>query len=258
MNSNKNHLGDYLKLVAPIIIVFGVIKLSIFYSEFNLNIFNYLDFDEILTSSLSDAIYFGIILFLGFYFGIVSHNENESNKHRKFEKAYMESNSLKRVLSFLANSSQIPFIILFLVNLIIFYFITKFNILIDALKYFIYFFLAFLFLDYMCLEAERNIRNKVSKDIPHSLFINIYIFGTFLIYTVLIAKMEAFTIKKLKYNNEIKFKINNELIESNKIHYYIGQTRNYLFYYLEDKSETIVYPIKKLEMLSFKKKKENR
>jgi len=42
------------------------------------------------------------------------------------------------------------------------------------------------------------------------------------------------------------------VIVSDDSSYYIGKTNNYLFYYKEKTKETVVYPMSRVKMISFK------
>lgn len=59
----KNKLLKLIPVFGAFFILFGIIKLLVYYNAFNVNIFNYLEFTEIITSFLKDI--FIIIIGMG-------------------------------------------------------------------------------------------------------------------------------------------------------------------------------------------------
>jgi hypothetical protein len=256
MNLKKSYILDYLKLVIPAIIVFGMIKLSVFYSAFNINIFVFLDFDEILTSSLNDVIFVSLFLILGAFQGIALLEENDQNKKNKFDEKYMENKSPKRFVNYILHAWETPPIIFLIVVILISHFIKKYSYLLSSFKLVVYIMVAFFLLDFFILEFERHFRNKISKEAPRYIFGFLYLIGFMLILSGSLASLEVHYVKHFKYYKNVKFKINSEMIKSDENQYYIGKTRNYIFYYLEKTSETIVYPMKNVEALYYSKNPE--
>ena len=62
-------------------------------------------------------------------------------------------------------------------------------------------------------------------------------------------------IKESKKYLGTSFKIENNIIISDSTNYYIGKTKNYIFYYQEENKSTKVYPIKdikEIEIIKYK------
>ena len=82
-----NKIKDYIPLLTSLLIIGNIIQLNFYYSNFHIDIFNYLDFTELTLGFLDDLFY--LLLFIGFICidGILSDLLNtEASKKNKMTK----------------------------------------------------------------------------------------------------------------------------------------------------------------------------
>ena len=81
---------------------------------------------------------------------------------------------------------------------------------------------------------------------------SIYCSADKLSFLVQRVQTEIWLVKDRKKYINVTFTTDNTFVKADSMHYYIGNTKNYLFYYDQDSSKTTVYPMSKITNISFK------
>ena len=249
MSNNVKTQLEYLVKISPLIGVFliflGILKLDIFYSHFDINIVDYLELSEILTSFLDDINLFllSIILMLCYaIFGatvtirIMTRVVNKSRKKEVDENTIVRSGSIKQ-------RSKTGIIIAIIITAIGCYFLFCYQ------KVWILFIVT-LFAFQLILLLTISINNMFGKLSENATYIISLIF-LFLIFTCIKARFDILKIESSK--GEAVIVTDYEKIIMTKDEVLIGKTNRYLFIHnLSSKSNTII-PIDELIKIETKK-----
>lgn len=224
---DKKITKSIIPLIGTIIIICGYLKLSIYYKHFNIRINEYLDFTEILTLFLPDALYYGGLMFgvfmFNFLFKTKSEMKNFENTHLSIDDNSSVFDRIKKYYSIMKEFFWlIGFLILF--ELITFiWFKQKFT---ETIGFALNLSAGFFFV-LLLFEIRHKYIKVYEKDINatyYNLFLIVFLFGFIVVGSV---KSE---IKMTETNPDfISFTYGGNRIESNKKLIYIGQTKNYLF-----------------------------
>jgi len=240
-------------LFTGFLIFLGILKLTIYYSAFNISINDYLEFSEIITAFLDDLIIYGIFFTLGliinFFAGI---DKQEIKKTNQFHTKFIEEDIFfVRVWSFL--KMNIPYLVMINGIAIVFLFTVIFqNLSFTKLWLCLISFYIILILQFIVLEIRRTYIIIYGKA-DHVLFFNIILFVS--IFTTLIIFYSYYDIIMVKTDKKYfgtELLLEDTRIISDSTNYYIGKTNNYLFYYKENEKKTIVYPMSRIKKITFK------
>lgn len=245
MDIDFNKLKHLLPYIGGLCIVFGYFKLNLFYSHFNINISEYIDFTEMITAFIPDGLlYLGMVsLVISVNFLLESQSERDEKKEN-FNKLISGETFLKRLKIYL--KQNIPYVFIFIVyNTILI--ISHNN---NDLNKSYYFFLAnFILFNLIFLEFKLKyfkIYNKWIDNTVHNLFF-IILYFTFYIY--------FWNFENIKDTNKgilkICFSYTENFIQSTDNLIYVGQSKNYIFMYDKLSNESYVYPRGEIKNLSF-------
>ncbi|CAA0189501.1 conserved membrane hypothetical protein [Tenacibaculum maritimum] len=228
-------------LIGALLVFFGVLKLIFYYSYFNVQIINYLEFQEIITSFFEDInilIVFGMtMMFITFFaFNTLS---GKANLHIE--------DLAEKMLNFLY-SHRFKYFFLFLTLFLILYGLIYFDII--QYNYFVIYILTFLVIQMLtCLFLSKDVDGEI--DIP-----NIYL----LIIMTISLSFSIFLLAQKDIqetvNNNIESRI--KTIEDNIIcnketgNLYIGKTSKYGFFRIKKLKSTVVIPNEKITKYEFK------
>ena len=209
-------LSEFNWLFYPLLILGGILKLSIYYRTFHVNIFNYINFSDILTSFLKDIIVIIVALLFALYF-ISSRKTNLKN----FE---------------LFKRFKFPEDLIHIFLFSFFTFVASYVIVSDP-----YTFKKYTLFDSFELNVWNfftvsvlfvPIYNKFGKNPQSRIFIKgVYLF---LMYILIIYNI-AYTEGRVKlfygadYVNEFKYE--GEWIKSDTLNFYIGKVGDYYLFY---------------------------
>ena len=74
-----------------------------------------------------------------------------------------------------------------------------------------------------------------------------------MLITIFNAYSDICSVKNSGLYTGVKFQLDKKLIESDEKNFYIGKTNKYLFYYKSEEKESVVYPMSRIKMISYKK-----
>lgn len=233
----KSKFLAFVKYFPAYLVFLGCLKLIVFYKSFDIKIVEYLDSSEVLISFLDSVIFyfsifvFPILLLLSFFGNTIGKVNAES---------FNKSLNLKFYLRLLNDFKEyyIAFI-LGLINIIIFLFVGKMN---EAKIALFVIFPGIYIVFFIVRELRIAYKKQYNYSIPAT-YVNIFII--LFMMTSFILRDTLNDVHKIKqqfkyFGSEVQF--DNEKIKSDSIITYIGQTRNYIFFYNLKINTSIIYP----------------
>jgi len=240
-NDSKWLNSDLFKFGSVIIIALGYLKLTYFYNQFGVNIFNYIDISELFVIFLTDTIYCGLLLFC--LYALV--NVNAITKTRvdfipPFKKSrFSVNNSIKSNLIAIS-----LFIILLIVapylylNIKYYFKSTPILILINGT---ILFGLITTRID-VILNKSHN--DNVIKLIEYLIYLFVLSF-----YILLRANYDVISIKHGESKMHVDLEFYTETLHISGDTIPIGQTSKFLFLYLKHEDATLIIKKENLEKI---------
>jgi hypothetical protein len=229
-------------LVGPLLIFCGVLKLVFFYNSFNINILEFINFTEIITSFLDDL---NIILL----FGLIMMIQSLPILNYTQRKSKLAVEDFYSVLLQLIYPRRFRYAIFFLIvglslGILLVLGIFEYNY---PLIYIIVFcFIQFLFYSTMYLDEEGNVDESDS-----SIALNIIL--TIILSIVLLAKHDAQVVNSQQH--ETTLKIDGKNIECSKESelIYLGKTESFVFLYDKQKDQSRIVQAEHVDEYFFNK-----
>ncbi len=250
---NTRKLLTLLPYSGAFLIFWGMLKLTIYFKAFNISINDFLEFSEILTSFFDDLLFYSGSLILGIFLNYLTITKSEIDENDKLKiKIYKEKSIFRR---FWLNVKSIfplllPFNIFAIVFMIIIYFIKNESI-IPIIWYFIGF-NSLLIILFIFFEYKRHYYLLTGIHIDYTYFNIILYSSIFTILLIFYTKAEVAQVKYYHKYENVSFFHDNKEIKSNRIKYYIGKTKNYLFFYDSKAKTTYVFSMQHIDKMSFK------
>jgi hypothetical protein len=235
----KKQKLQYLFLIfSPILIGLGVLKLIYYYRAFNIEIVDYLEFTEILTSFLDDIFY--IILFI--VFGIIleifqTTKQEQISVDLQHEIINATPSFWKRMKGYYKLYKLGIWLILTLgLNTLAFYLLTH-EVVVEMLRTFIVTF-SYLLIAIIWKEIKIKIERIIEEELNPMIGSIVVLGSIFLVTFISFIQKDIDKVKSHKkyIKTEIEYKKSNEIIKhvSDSLSYYIGKTNNFVFIYNEE------------------------
>ncbi|CAL1521556.1 hypothetical protein [Chitinophaga sp. MM2321] len=245
---NKEDFKFLIPYSGSALIFMGAIRIILYYRLFTIDITSYLDFSEILTLFLNDIIFtFFIVLFTVIAASMTSISERTIIGLRP---NLSEEKITKRIIAY-NYAYKFPFIF-FLISTVLalpLIFFGKYLIMALCL---ISLPLSLMLMITLVMEYRR-LFFKQNNRYPRMLYLPLGIFITFLaLLTSMTSLMEFEGVKNRKYYYGSTVTFKNKQISSDSIYYFIGKTKNYIFYYNEKEKNYDVYPMANVEKITIK------
>ena len=233
----------------------GITKLIVFFTHFKVDILNFLDFSEIITSFL-DYIIIGIYFLI--YFLILSAAYYGKDLALKQIKG-TRRNWLRLMVTVFILSISVFYLIIIVQNISRDFSGIKFLIPIHLFESFlglIFAFFLFALTFYFGIKGIEIINKSKRKDYFYFQIVNkFFLLFAFILIILVTSSMIGFIEKenviKGKKFIDVSFILDDKLIQGDSTHYYIGKTNNYLFFYDEEKDKTTVYPMNRIKEITF-------
>jgi hypothetical protein len=226
-------------LIAAFLIFLGSLRLSFYYQHWNINIFNYLDFSEIILSFINDLniLIFFITLFL--FQTLLTLGINQHFKKRK-EASTGQLNAETNLEKELSEMEKHPKTLLIIFIVLTFLFCGLF--LWTSWMIFLYLtFISFVQLLFYVLDKFLGI-----KEVEPSLFLSFIIITV--LFTFTISKHEVMlTEKNIK---QAVIYTETDTISTNKTKMYLGKTNNFFYFYDKETNQKIIYPINEVKKVT--------
>lgn len=251
---DSTRLKQIVPFASAFLIFLGSLKLTLYYRAFNIQINYFLEFTEIITAFFSDLIELGAMFLFVTLFTFLFDTESERVDRGKMQNLYINENKffnrIKHAKLFIYY--MFFFNLIFLITFLYFkYILIKFNPLINTLWIFLN---LQLISTILLLEYKRKhfiIYNKRLHPSISNIILYVIII-TFMLINRTFAEINS--VKEGKKYYKTTFTLGNEKVVSDSLHYYIGKTRNFLFYYNEIENTTTAYSMTDIKSIVFHKK----
>lgn len=245
---------DFIKntsLITGILIYLGFFELWIYYKIFNLNIIYYIDFSEIIVSFLGDILILILIsigLIYSYYMFNIKFNLQEELKNIEEKSKIKYSKRLVKILKGYSGT----FIGIFIIGIMIF-FLFKTNVLKWIGVVIILQNILYIPFDIIIQEIRIAYYNKHKELASTNIFVYIFEFIAILLMLSFFTLNEAQSVKNYYYYGT-EVTINSNVMKSDSIEYFIGKTRNYIFFYNDTAKVARIFPMDDVKEIRLKTK----
>lgn len=241
-----------IAVLTPIIIIAGLFKHIVYYAFFNVPIVHFLELNEVPVLFSEDIIYIILLFILMICLGHFGSRTKTGIQRRRFYiKFYKEEEIILRIFSYFTNNYFNVLAIFLMVLAVGLNFwdykemriTTQYLILIDS---------AYFLSRFIILEVKRDIyiNSKLKKE-DETMENNFYLFVVAVNLILIFTVQEVERVKyDLKYSN-VKVITNSETLSSDSTQFYIGRTKNYLFFYNAVTDISRVIPSSRIEEIDF-------
>lgn len=247
MHFDLKNIKEFLPYFGTILILFGYLKMSLFYSHFNINISEYVDFTEMITAFIPDLALFFFMYFFIHIFDFISKSQQEMDFDKEKDlKIVNNASSIQRIKEFFKQNIILFIAILGTIILNLFFDLSiKENI--YSLSLFVILLIKFLFLEY-------NRKHKILYNSYLSALLQ-NIISLVLINIVFVYFLTIHEIYDVKNNNTtaVLFNVSEKKIQSNGSFIFVGQTNKYLFMYDKKVKETFIFKREEIKNMSIRK-----
>lgn len=228
----------YLPILGVILIISGNIKLLIYYKEFNLEIFPFIQLSEIIILFMQNSLAY-LLLFLACILSLIIFKLN----HRQ----NISTSFFKRIVFYVTKRNLFFLLIFFSITCLVYNCLRPKPNLNEMCTLLV----VFIFLTYLIpiIIQELYLKLKLKKKTLPSVLI-VILFFSIITFSILSAVNEATKVKS-GYYKKVEVQFENSTFKSNLNCYYIGQTQNYIFIYDSKANSTTSYKIDKIKYIKF-------
>jgi len=248
MNTQKDIVSQitrYIPLFSVLSLMFGSISLFAFYHNYGINIISYLELNEIISQTMKDFI---VISFMGLIYVVSGYFLSFTSFGENYKTICSNTSFIKAIIS------NRPFfiVVIVLISVITATVITSYRnaIRIDTAQ--IYTATALLPLILLLTFIELNRRShSIVKVFPSLETISIVLFSVVVIFMAVTLSFLRHSTLKINDNylkNSIV--IDKKIIKSTPTYYFIGKTKEYVFFFNEKDSVADVFPISTIQQLT--------
>ena len=250
----SSFLSDsYLQYIGPLIIFLGVIRVQTYYGEFGINILQFMDLSEALTSFLDFIIYIVVYLLVHLTTTFLIQSNHDTFHSDRFQKILNTASFFKRLKYYLFDIAEVFFLFGFII--LATYVISYFNDDKITKKYIYYMLLVALIIiaisvifNEIAFKNHNHKRSDEKKVLVYLTFFSLLIIG----FVVLKSYMEANAVKDNSTFKGVVIELADDSpIYSNEESYYIGKTNNYVFVHDEKTGKTKVIPMSRVKAIMF-------
>jgi hypothetical protein len=249
----KEDYKFYIPYLGTLLILLGATKLTIYYSLFGLNITSYLEFTEILTLFLNDLLFFIAIIFIqNLWMFLMQPNNELENISKGLHETLTERNLFKRIFAYAINGINLLILTsIWILGIPFWFWFSKLPF--TTYLYFLYAILGALLLLTIIYEARRQWFIKFNEH-PKMIYTNLAkLFIVLLGLTITSAYQDFESVKTNKRYLGTTLKLSDRNVVSDSNYYYIGKTRNFIFFHDQNKKTNDIFPMSEIKMLTEKK-----
>lgn len=234
---------QYTGLLSSFLLLCGVLKFYIYYKKFNVSILRFVELSEILTLFMDN-----IIAYLAI---IIPTTINLCLFYMKIKNEIADSGISIWKITF----GQWPLLIIFfgisIIGIIIFYKKNKGVGFRDLIYLILLALICILVLPALFIYTLRTLNSNFHLEVEFIYLYFIFLCLLLLGYTLLTAQNEAHKVKNNGYYDGVKLVFENNTIESNRMIYFIGMTKNYVFVYEKSNASCTVHKVSNLKTIKF-------
>lgn len=245
----KDDFKFYFPFIGTLFVVFGAIKIVLFFRAFGIEVVSFLDFGEIITLFLEELLWLTALVVFFFLVNWKSIFSGNSEITRNNFKQVVHEKSLRKRLKFYFETevNVHTFVIISLAQTMYYFLFVK------ILHFFVLSLVCiwtFFIIIILILEVRTKLNSYVT--IFHTLILNIVAF--FLLGSIYIAISSYYSVN---YHNkyigtQLELTHDRQTIVTTYWYFYVGKTRNYVFLYDRKKSSYDVIPMSQIKKLSIK------
>lgn len=230
-------------LIGSSIIIAGLLRLYLFFKSFNISILPYIELEELTTFALDNILYFSIFIILNLIivtFFYTNNSEYKKRIRRLKEHGFFKFNKILLIIII------IPILFFLQSNLekVFFY---------EFILWIILLFVGIYINPFIYFESQQTLKKKKLK-INKLTLIFIISAINLCFFAGISGVSEAYKVKSLNYyyGSEFKFDDGTKII-SNSEKYYIGKTKEFLFFYQPKEELTQIIPMSRIKNIELKK-----
>lgn len=236
---DKKLIQVVLPFIGTTLLICGYIKLSIFYGYFNIEIYNYLEFTEILTLFMPDIIKNIMIISIAFFLVYLFVGNNHFERNAALHNTILESDSFWKRFKLLFKLNPTLawlsfFTIIASIVMAIWFPERVANYILSSAI-----FPAIFFFNIIDFEYKRKYKAFNDEKLNPSYSNLAFVIFLFLIYTITSSYREIRAVQKT--NKIVEFTYQDKSVKSNNQKCYLGQTKNYLFMKNFEKKEVYIF-----------------
>lgn len=242
-----NYKFEAYSIVAVIILISGLLRLYIYYKAFNISILPFLEPDEIGTIFFDNLLYFLLFAALNTTIFVLFYSPVQNNIGDLEELPF---NKRAKKYGLLKPKKIIAFVLL--TSLMFFFYWNSDRIQLYEFLLWIMLVVIALYLNpIVILEINRSIKQK-GVELNHlSVYFLVAALNLFA-FAGLSGYNEANKVKNHEYYSGTEFSIDNGgLFVSDEKNFYIGKTKQFVFFYDKENQETKVVPIGKITTMKY-------
>ena len=246
----KQDLKDVVTYIGPLVILIGSFKVYVYYSLFDIDVFQYIELTELFTLTYKDLVLFILMTaFLNLIIFIIQPKNEIEYISDSINNTLDESNIIKRLIVYGRDAGNyIIFLIVMVLYLPVFIFYSDrpFE---EYIKHFligtsIYLTIFFVF----------EIRRKyyiIYKEYPKIIYTKIALVIMIISISSILGSYSEFqSVKFSKKNYGTQVMLFDNIIVSDSNYYYIGKSKNYIFFHNDCDSTNQIFPMSEVKMIS--------
>lgn len=254
MSTQKNyHIMEFLPIIGSFLIFLGMIRLTYYYSSFGINIINFLNLTEIITSFFDVIIKFAFQFVFATIFALIVYTKKElEERNSTYHEILKESSFVRRLFRYLIHFRIILNIVFYVIVPFLVFLIIDYSFEIHVFEEV----LLLIFVSGSLLILRAEIEHKYGEDTSKSEFspfVTISIFGVFLVILVMLHTHQDVQ-EVINHHRTIGVSIELDdgiTLISDSTNFYIGKTENFVFFYYKTQNRTEVIPVGRVKEMTF-------
>jgi len=238
MNAKSNDLLKFLPLFSAALIFLGFFKTNVYYGHFGIEIQNYIEFSEILTLFFDKLIIYSVLVLSVVAWITQAEEDNKKTQISTFPKRKNKINQIILVLTLVAAC---------LLLMLLFSFSTSLQMARDGFLTFIMVLIFGISYGYIWKSFEQSFATKPV------VFKYSFLFFFTLGIIWMTASVDATSVLKNDKFQGTKIYLESYTLVSDKNNYYIGNTKNYLFFFHEREKKTDIIPMSLIKKIEYKR-----
>jgi len=243
MDKDRMHLLlNYSGLISSIILICALLKIYIYYKQFNISIFSFIEIQDAVVLFIDNLLgYLALVIPTIIYNVILYYKSIKLSKPGELNFITIFSQNIIVIFVFLST---------LMICLTFYYFLAKKVNVSDIIFISIFYFVC-LFSPYITIVTQRYLFD-LKFDIQFS-FIEIlffYIFIIMILFSIIIAYLEARKVKKEDFYKNVLVETKEGIITSEN-NYYIGKIKKYVFIYNSNDHACSVISLDKIKKMIF-------
>lgn len=241
-----------IAFLAPLIIIAGLLKQIIYYAFFNIPIVHFIELNEVPVLFSEDILHIIILLVIMLFVGHLGSTTKTNIKLRRFNIGYYRENELfLRAIKYVSGNYINLFGLVFILVLLVSKYFENHEMRVTT-KYLLIIDTAFFIIRFGFLEVKRGLYLKKELEKKNE---NIELgFSLFVLAINLILIFSVQEVERVKYGHKysnVNIVTDAEILSSDSMYFYIGRTKNYVFFHDLKSDMSRVIPSNRVQEMNF-------